>query len=317
MKNLNEVVEARIQQKIQKGSAYAGKAIQTMIEEGKIATDLFAPIGNLSKGSELTKVTNFDANGTVKMNIQEKGSFTMHDNATIQVSEKLGIPTKYMRDLIAGDGWQKGLAAEILNRHSEHTERSRFLIRAIGNEIRGVLSDRYRPLNSVPILTAFMQQVQANGAVFVDGHYNGIKMWLEVIKPEPVVIKTDNNGMVHLAIGGRISTSDFGGSSLSINMFAMQGVCLNGMVRERLMREVHLGNKLPEDFQFSQRSLQDYTDCQRRFQLRYLEQLAWPAVESEPLSDHERQMQAGAAFHRLVQRFLVGIPDLAHDLMLT
>ena len=37
---------------------------------------------------------------------------------------------------------------------------------------------------------------------------------------------------------------------------------------------------------------------------RYLEQLAWPAVESEPLSDHERQMQAGAAFHRLVQRFL-------------
>jgi CRISPR/Cas system-associated exonuclease Cas4 (RecB family) len=65
---------------------------------------------------------------------------------------------------------------------------------------------------------------------------------------------------------------------------------------------------LPPGFQFSQRSLQDYVDCQRRFQLRYLEQLAWPAVESEPLIEHERQMQAGAAFHRLVQRFLVGIP---------
>lgn len=65
---------------------------------------------------------------------------------------------------------------------------------------------------------------------------------------------------------------------------------------------------LPPGFQFSQRSLQDYADCRRRFQLRYLEQLAWPAVESEPLSEHESQMQAGAAFHRLVQRFLVGIP---------
>lgn len=65
---------------------------------------------------------------------------------------------------------------------------------------------------------------------------------------------------------------------------------------------------LPPGFQFSQRSLQDYVDCQRRFQLRYLEQLAWPAVESEPLIEHERQMQAGAAFHRLVQRYLVGIP---------
>jgi hypothetical protein len=65
---------------------------------------------------------------------------------------------------------------------------------------------------------------------------------------------------------------------------------------------------LPAGFQFSQRNLQDYADCQRRFQLRYIEQLAWPAVESEPLSEHESQMQAGAAFHRLVQRYLIGVP---------
>ena len=65
---------------------------------------------------------------------------------------------------------------------------------------------------------------------------------------------------------------------------------------------------LPQGFQFSQRSLQDYVDCQRRFQLRYVDNLAWPAVEAEPLSEHESQMQAGAAFHRLVQRYLVGIP---------
>ena len=65
---------------------------------------------------------------------------------------------------------------------------------------------------------------------------------------------------------------------------------------------------LASDFQFSQRSLQDYVDCPRRFQLRYLDQLAWPAVESEPLSEHEGRMQAGAAFHRLIQSYLVGVP---------
>jgi CRISPR/Cas system-associated exonuclease Cas4 (RecB family) len=65
---------------------------------------------------------------------------------------------------------------------------------------------------------------------------------------------------------------------------------------------------LSPGFQFSQRSLQDYVDCQRRFQLRYLDRLAWPAVESEPLSEHEARMQAGAAFHLLVQRYLVGVP---------
>lgn len=67
-------------------------------------------------------------------------------------------------------------------------------------------------------------------------------------------------------------------------------------------------NLLPQGFQFSQRSLQDYVDCRRRFQLRYIDGLAWPAVESEPLKEHESQLQAGAAFHRLVQRYLVGIP---------
>ena len=65
---------------------------------------------------------------------------------------------------------------------------------------------------------------------------------------------------------------------------------------------------LAPDYQFSQRSLQDYVDCRRRFQLRYLDQLAWPAVEAEPLIEHEQRLQAGAAFHRLVQRYLLGVP---------
>jgi CRISPR/Cas system-associated exonuclease Cas4 (RecB family) len=67
---------------------------------------------------------------------------------------------------------------------------------------------------------------------------------------------------------------------------------------------------LPPDFQFSQRSLQDYVDCRRRFQLRYLLHLSWPAIEAEPMLEHENRMQLGAAFHRLVQRHLSGVsPD--------
>jgi hypothetical protein len=64
----------------------------------------------------------------------------------------------------------------------------------------------------------------------------------------------------------------------------------------------------PPDFQFSQRNLQDYVDGRRRFQLRYLDHLAWPAVETEPLIEHEQHLQAGAAFHRLIQRYLIGVP---------
>jgi hypothetical protein len=64
---------------------------------------------------------------------------------------------------------------------------------------------------------------------------------------------------------------------------------------------------LPKNFQFSQGSLQDYADCPRRFQLKYIEQLVWPAVEAEPALENEHYLQQGAAFHRLAQQHLIGV----------
>ncbi len=66
--------------------------------------------------------------------------------------------------------------------------------------------------------------------------------------------------------------------------------------------------KLPTGFLFSQASLQDYSDCPRRFQLRYLDHLAWPAVESEPALENERHLREGEQFHRLAQQALIGLP---------
>jgi hypothetical protein len=58
----------------------------------------------------------------------------------------------------------------------------------------------------------------------------------------------------------------------------------------------------------SQSSLQDYMDCARRFKLRYLDRLSYPAVETEPALENEKHLQEGEYFHRLVQQHLIGIP---------
>ena len=58
----------------------------------------------------------------------------------------------------------------------------------------------------------------------------------------------------------------------------------------------------------SQSSLQDYHDCPRRFELRYLQRLAYPAIETEPALENEKHQQEGEYFHRLVQQQLIGIP---------
>lgn len=65
---------------------------------------------------------------------------------------------------------------------------------------------------------------------------------------------------------------------------------------------------LTPEFQFSQASLQDYVECKRRFQLRYVYQLAWPAVEAEPIAQYEAHAAAGEAFHRLIHQHQLGLP---------
>jgi hypothetical protein len=65
---------------------------------------------------------------------------------------------------------------------------------------------------------------------------------------------------------------------------------------------------LPRDFHFSQHNLQDYVDCPRRFELRHLLRLEWPAVQSAPVIEQELRMERGTQFHRMVQQWLHGIP---------
>lgn len=59
----------------------------------------------------------------------------------------------------------------------------------------------------------------------------------------------------------------------------------------------------------SQSSLQDYHDCPRRFDLRYLQKLSYPAIEAEPALENEKHQNEGEYFHRLVQQYFVGIPS--------
>jgi hypothetical protein len=60
-------------------------------------------------------------------------------------------------------------------------------------------------------------------------------------------------------------------------------------------------------FTFSQSSLQDYSDCPRRFELRYIQDALWPAVEAEPLSQVEDHRRQALLFHRLVQQHYLGM----------
>ncbi|MCX6054685.1 MAG: PD-(D/E)XK nuclease family protein [Chloroflexi bacterium] len=74
---------------------------------------------------------------------------------------------------------------------------------------------------------------------------------------------------------------------------------------------------LPESFLFTQQNLQEYNDCHRRFYLREIRNIDWPAIESEPVREQEALILLGSQFHLLCQQFFSGIPVEDLDTQIT
>lgn len=260
---LNQIIRERVANRIQRGQMSATEAIGKLIEEGKASNDYIAYLG--ANNTRLSDVT-FNANGHVQMLLPEKGDqpavYQIHDNAIGQLGEKFKVPTRYIRELAGGDEWQRQLAAKILNDHSSWSKKTRTLVRVVGDEVRGVLSDSYRRLNSQDIIMAFLETANRNGAQLSDGMLDATRVYMEVLMPETISIMTPKNGMVEMAFGARLSTSDYGDGALELRAFMMQGVCLNGMVRDSVMRTVHLGSRLPENIAISKRTYELDTKTQ-------------------------------------------------------
>jgi len=220
-------------------------------KSGNMINDFVAPVGDVSK-------VGFDANGKVEVLINMNGEvqrFGIHRHAVGQAGERLGIPTKYIKDLSSSEQeWERKLSAEILNDHIYHSDRAKVLLRTVGGELRGFLSDKYRRLNTAEIYGSFLSAIRETGAVVHRAHYDDTKSWIDTIVPQVIAVPTEKNGIVHMVFGCRISNSDFGDGALDLRAYGIQVVCFNGMTRENLMRQVHLGKRLSENLELSERT---------------------------------------------------------------
>lgn len=248
---LNEVVINKVQRMIDGKAVGVQATMERLINEGRIAQDYIAPLGVNLKRNDHQPVITFDGMGDALMMNMPEGQFSLHSNAVGQLADRMGVPQRYLRTLALGEAWQRQLAASILNEHSGWTQRSRVLVRSVGTQVRGVLSDSYRRLNSVQILTAFVEEAAGQGAVISDAYMNDTKVWAETILPQPIVVPTAKNGDVVIFAGARFSTSDYGDGAVDMRAFMLNGACLNGMVRESVMKQVHLGGKLPDNIALS------------------------------------------------------------------
>jgi hypothetical protein len=181
--------------------------------------------------------------GTVRLGV--------HKHALGQMAQRAGIPGAYLADLAEAGGWQGELAAEVLNRHYHQGQSTaRFLVREVQEQARGFLSNRYRRLDSRPLLEAFAEECQSVGAIPVEGTCSDTRVALKALVPqvyEPVP------GEV-MAFGVEWHNSDFGAGSHALRAFMLRVACLNGATMENSLAQVHLGGRLGEDIELSQRT---------------------------------------------------------------
>jgi len=234
------------------------EAIAQIERTGSLLDDYVVPVKSINFTRDLSDQAN------VKMNFEYDGHFVstgIHQHAAGQIGDKFGVPPGYLKTLTYGSNWQRNLAATVMNEHASNIERDRVLIRVVENDARGFLSDKYRRLNNMQIALAFLMGAQATESVLVDAHAGETKGFLEVINPNIVEFDTPLNGRNFACIGARYRNSDFGDGALEVYLFALMVKCMNGLVGQSMLREFHLGGKIPEDIRISDATYQKDTDA--------------------------------------------------------
>lgn len=239
---------------------WAKTKLQRLIDQGrpKAAAVIEAvqrdqPVDHLVRNTALEFAPNVDGSGVDVLfgNVRQG----LHQNAIRQASSKGGIPWAYARKLLDEDhaGWGPELLASNLRKlYSEQFADSgaRFLLRSTQGEVRGFLSDRYRRLDSRPIVDAFAKACGAVGAMPMDGFMSPTKMGLRAMLPtlyEPVTNEV-------MAFGVSLENSDFGNGALSLRIFCLRLWCSNCAIADEGIRAVHLGARLGDDFAWSNRT---------------------------------------------------------------
>jgi hypothetical protein len=203
-----------------------------------------------------------DAARNLVVDIGGKAVERIHRNAAAQLLERgpVAIPAKFANELLDmrdSDGepceWARRMLANNLTEIYKHTPpNEQFLSRSYQGQLRGFLSNKYRRLDSRPLIDAAMTAFGKYGAVPVEAYGNDTRVHFKCILPK---VFEPAPGEV-LCIGVMWGNSDYGNGAHSVRVFILRLWCTNFGITEECLREVHLGSRLSQDDVFSTKTYQ-------------------------------------------------------------
>jgi hypothetical protein len=250
--------KAKLEEMIHKTQASAQSVVEKVQNE--------TPNDCVADTTTLEFMVNADDDKTLLMGLQNrkaKGFFqsVMHKNALDQVAERAGIPGMYVSRLLERP-YGRELLVENLSTIFKKESNKKVLIRQVRDQVRGVLSNSFKRMDSGPIIDAFAKACNDVGAVPVEGVGGDLRWAVKAILPMVFQPATKRGMEEVLAFGIQLSNSDFGKGVLGLNAFCTRLVCTNTATLEQVMREVHLGKRLTEDIEFSEKTRKADTQLQ-------------------------------------------------------
>ncbi|MAH44735.1 hypothetical protein CMI37_02850 [Candidatus Pacearchaeota archaeon] len=241
---------------------HARKHLGTLVHQGKDHAEAVikriyneAPSDTIVKGDRL-RFTNTE-NDAIKVHATREGRtliepMDIHPHALNQLCERVQIPRVFANHLMDQTNhddphWGPNWLAENLTNLYSHTDNN-YLMRHHNNQLRGFLSDRYRRLDSRPLLETFVGAAQEAGAVPIEAYATDVKVAVKAIMPtvyEPVPNEV-------MAIGMNWSNSEYGAGAHNLEMFILRLWCTNYAIGSTCMRQIHLGRRLQDDIAYSE-----------------------------------------------------------------
>lgn len=245
-----EILQNSLNKRIEDGIASSQDALTLLEEESRLIED-----HDVTFGAGISFYPHI-ADPKIKFDFKNGRDATYEPTkySLSQLSQRLDLPTAYMKDLAFSPlYWKRELATKILNDHivkganDEHS-----LMRSVGTQARAFLSTSYLRLDPKMIYEGFLKGMEEHGAEIyrISIAPDSLKIYIEALHKDILELKT-TAGLIHVALGCTLSHSDYGAGSLEVRTFILQPVCLNGLVTENTYRRIHRGADYNKNRMFS------------------------------------------------------------------
>lgn len=251
--------QAQLEETIHKSQASAMSVIEKV--QNETPHDCIADSTSLKFSVDGTKNSNAVLMGLRNRKAKNYFMSGLHKNGLDQVAERAGIPGTYINRLLERP-YGRELIVENLSKIYREEENKKLLVRQVNGQIRGVLSNAFKRMDSGPIIEAFAKACHDIGAQPVEGVGGDLRWAIKAILPMVFQPSKKQGTEELIAFGVQLSNSDFGKGTLSLNAFMTRVICTNYATLEQVLRQAHLGARLSDDMEYSDKTYKLDTQTQ-------------------------------------------------------